>query len=264
MIPDVVRVVMVDRHLVKGDRRYAKRDGIRCKAREAGAKVTTMPRGVSCQEVEQELGRTTERLIVVLLHDSDRGGESQADFARRCSEKGAELVVYGGEVSDGLCREGELVWACQSLSSIERNLPAFIKALAEEARPRWEFLLYGGGASEAAQQLLTAAWTLQLEWEATGGPPKAKAAKKRERGRKPQEGKEGEESAGSLEKIARAYLLGSADADSISRDPLASTLKHPTALDALNQLKAAAKNGRDWNEWNRLLAVFTKSWLGGD
>jgi hypothetical protein len=263
-------VLMVDRHLRRGAERYSERDRIRKVAEKAGARVKAVHWEEQGGIDDQGLKTDLEELVrqgcsprLVLIHDTDRSG-SPARFAECCSDKGAALVLYGGLVSDELCQQGRSVWARQSLGSLERNLPRFIEALSKEGHPRWEFLLHGGGESEAAQQLLTAAWAVQLDWEATGRFP---TAKKRPRAGRPREGEQGEKAAASLEKIARAYLLGClgcAEAESISSDPLARTLKEPTALAALDDLKRARDAGKDWNEWNRMLAQFSRSWLGED
>jgi hypothetical protein len=103
----------------------------------------------------------------------------------------------------------------------------------------------------AAQQVLTAAWVLQLEWESAGRFPIA-------------EDGDTEGMPRTLGEKTRAYLTGSVGAQDVKADRLARALSAPSALAALDQLKNAQSRGEDWHEWNRLLEGFRRSWVGED
>jgi hypothetical protein len=111
-----------------------------------------------------------------------------------------------------------------------------------------QFLEFGKGLDrEAAQQLLTAAWVLQLEWEAAGWPSPSKKAELR-----------------TLEEKVRAYLLDTTSAETIESDRLASALSEPTAREALDDLRGIRGKDKGWLDWNNRLTEFAKSWLGED
>lgn len=131
--------------------------------------------------------------------------------------------------------------------TLEQHLALFVKALSEDDSPSWGILR--GGATEAAQQILTAAWLLQLEWEASGKLPSPSV-------KTPE----------TLEEKVRAYLLGSAKQQDIENDRLAGSLSKSevTAIEALKSLTKLRTKEKGWLDWNELLTKYSRSWLGED
>lgn len=160
------------------------------------------------------------------------------------------ILFSGGGTSaaeDAFCSDPAI--CVVNWSDLIQNLPAFITAFQDDSRPRWEYLKSGGGIIEAALQLLTSVWKLQLEWETTGKLPSSK-----------------EGNLHTLEGRVRAFLLGSANLAVIQNDTLAKTLfdSHPTAIQALTDLKELTTNKTGWHDWNVKLKEYSRSWLGKD
>ena len=130
---------------------------------------------------------------------------------------------------------------------LESYLAPFITAFAENGFPSWEILSFGGGVTEAALQILTSAWGVQLAWEAAVSLPLPAT----------------DEEPGNLEQKVRAYLTGSATPEIIENDPLVKTLSNstPTAMHALKELLSLSADKEGWNE---KLKEYSRSWLGKD